>query len=284
MQFVRFEQETLHTRGENHRVGTFRFKNLGEGRPGRRDNFYLRWVLSTGDFFSPRHFHNFDQVRLQVRGTYAFGEDGTMHPGTIGYFPESTPYGPQTSADDTVQLVLQIGAPGGAGYIGEHERVAAVAALAKQGRFEGGRYFAESDRTSTGQDGFEAVWEHASGRRVRYAPKRLEKPLLVHPDAYEWLPVSGAEGVRCKRIWDFGGRTVGCLVYRLGAGATLALAGAQTCWVQDGRGRIVQAGEPPGYAPSDALHLRQGETVHLQAQEETTLLVLTHPVFPEETP
>lgn len=279
MQFICFEEAPLHTRRENHRVGTFRYKDLGQGVGGDPGNFYLRWVLSESDFFSPRHFHNFDQVRLQLRGTFAFGEDGTMHPGTIGYFPESTPYGPQTSSEDTAQLVLQIGAPGGAGYVGEVERTAAVAALNRAGRFSGGRYFPAKDAAGAGQDGFEAAWEQATGRKVRYARRRFERPILVHPEAFDWLPTPGLSRVRHKRLWDFGPRTVGCAVYALEAGAALSLSGPLTAWIRAGAGRCSQGGEVRPYAPSDALHLEAAEHVSLQAQVPSEILALSHPCF-----
>ncbi len=72
MDFVRYEQATLHTRGANHREGSFRYKDLGQGTAGRAENFYLRMVWTEGDFFSPRHMHNFDQVRVQIKGGFSF--------------------------------------------------------------------------------------------------------------------------------------------------------------------------------------------------------------------
>lgn len=281
MQFVSFEDAPLHTRGQNHRVGTFRYKDLGQGTPGHPGNFYLRWVLSERDFHSPRHHHNFDQVRLQLRGTFAFGDDGTMLPGTIGFFPESTPYGPQTSEEDTVQLVMQVGGASGAGYVGEAERTAAVAALHRTGRFEGGRYFGPDGQAGTGQDGFEAAWEHATGRKVRYAKRRFEKPMLVHPEAIEWLPLPQTPGVQGRRGWDFGPRTVGCNFYRIAPGAALELTGPLTAWVQSGAGSVGTGEQARRYAESDALHLQRAESVRLQAETVTELLVLSHPVFPD---
>src|SRR5260221_14711639 len=91
MDIVKYEQAALHTRGVNHREGSFRYKDLGQGTPGRPENFYLRMVWTEGDFFSPRHMHNFDQVRVQIQGKFSFDKDGTMQPGCIGYFPKARP-------------------------------------------------------------------------------------------------------------------------------------------------------------------------------------------------
>ena len=81
MKFVRYAETEIKSRGINHRVGSFRYKDLGEGVPGTPGNFFLRMVWSETDFFSPRHLHNFDQVRVQVQGEFDFATDGTMKPG-----------------------------------------------------------------------------------------------------------------------------------------------------------------------------------------------------------
>ena len=273
MNLVSFEAAPLHTRGTNHRQGSFRYKDLGQGTPGRLGNYYLRIVWTEGDFFSPRHMHNFDQVRVQLAGRFSFDKDGTMHPGGIGYFPEGTAYGPQTSAEDTIQLAMQIGGPSRSGYISEGERQTAVEALSKQGRFEGGKYFANNDTSGGGQDGFEAVWEYANGRRIKYPKKRLEKPLLVNPEAFEWLDVAGAPGVRMKRLWDFGATSLSCSLYRLGAGSALPLAGALTAFVLSGGGAMGDL----RFGKYDALHLVSGEAARVAAREDSELLVMPHP-------
>ena len=72
---------------------------LLHGSEGSPDNFYLSIGVLGGDFVSPRHRHNFDQVRFQLEGTCDFASDGTMRPGSIAYFPGGTRYGPQKSID-----------------------------------------------------------------------------------------------------------------------------------------------------------------------------------------
>jgi hypothetical protein len=275
MDFVSYEAAPLHTRGTNHRQGSFRYKDLGQGTPGELSNFYLRLVWTEGDFFSPRHMHNFDQVRVQLKGRFSFDKDGTMHPGGIGYFPEGTAYGPQTSAEDTIQLAMQIGGPSRSGYISEDERQQAVEALSKRGRFEKGKFHANDDKTGAGQDGFEAVWEYANGRRIRYPKKRLEKPLLVNPEAFEWLEVAGSPGVRAKRLWDFGSSSLSCSLYQLRAGSALSLTGPLTVFVLSGKGAVAEH----RYSQYDALHLAAGEAARIEAGEESELLVMPHPVF-----
>ena len=276
MQLLHHDAIETRQRGTNHRVGSFIFKDLGSGRRGRPDNFLLRLVTSGTDFFSPRHMHNFDQVRVQIRGTFSFDADGLMEPGSVGYFPEGTAYGPQTSREDTVQLVMQIGGPSGNGYLSEAERVSAVDALAAQGEFRGGHYFRRG--SDEGIDGFQAAWEQAQGRAMVYPPKRLQRPLLVEPEAFDWLP-AGPAGVEHKTLVDFGRRTVGVRLFRLAEGAALPLSGPLSCFVETGGGVVESGGERRSCGRFDTLHLEAGESATLKAGLASRLIVFTHPVF-----
>ena len=276
MQLLKHDQIETQRRGVNHRVGSFIYKDLGSGQPGRPDNFLLRLVTSGTDFFSPRHMHNFDQVRVQVQGRFAFDADGVMEPGSIGYFPEGTAYGPQTSREDTVQLVMQIGGPSGNGYLSESERIAAVEALAAQGEFRGGHYY--KGGTGDGIDGFQAAWEHAQGRPMVYPPKRLQRPLLVEPEAFDWLP-GPADGVEEKTIVDFGQRTVGVRLGRMAPGTRFELSGPLSCFLEQGGGEVEAAGLRVACGRFDALHLAAGESSTLHAIRPSQLIVFTHPVF-----
>ena len=287
MQLIRDQETPIKTRGINHRVGTFRYKELGEGEPGTPGNYNLRMVWSQTDFFSPRHRHNFDQVRVQITGTFSFDDDGVMRPGVVGYFPEGTQYGPQTSQMDTCTLVLQIGGPSGNGYLSEAARVAAVEQLAKTGRFEGGRYFSHevpgdgADR-GPGVDAFLAAWEMAHGRTMMYPPERMARPLLLHEDSIDWAAWPGVSGARRKRLWNLGAQTVGLEIYRLEAGAQLPLSGPATCFVQQGEGAVQEGSCGTGlgrFNEQDTLHVGQGEIATLTADEVARILVFTHPVF-----
>lgn len=277
MQTVRYADAELKTRGINHRVGTFKYKELGEGLSGTPGNFNLRMVWSETDFFSPRHMHNFDQVRVQIQGTFHFDNDGSMKPGVAAYFPEGTPYGPQTSREDTATLVMQIGGASGNGYLSEAERVAAVDQLAKIGRFGEGRYFSPGDKAGT--DGFQAAWEFARGRKMQYPPRRFQKPVFTHPDGSAWLPVPGKAGLEHKRLWNFGERTVGLDQYRMAAGASFDLVGAASCFIESGNGRFESPDSQGRFEPFDTIHLQAGEPASFTPDDAAQLLVFVHPVF-----
>ena len=72
------------------REGVFRSRRLLTGDPNSPGNFALQLVNTPETYYSPRHRHNFDQVRYQIEGDFDFTSDGKMHPGDIGYFPEGT--------------------------------------------------------------------------------------------------------------------------------------------------------------------------------------------------
>lgn len=140
MKVVRLEDLALTARTDNAREGRFEFYPLLDGEPGTVGNFALRLSRTYGDFFSPRHRHNFDQIRFQLEGRFDFNRDGRMAPGTIAYFPEGTYYGPQTSSQDSLVLVLQFGGASGSGYMSEEEYNAGIAELKRRGEFRKGAY------------------------------------------------------------------------------------------------------------------------------------------------
>src|SRR5258707_4751281 len=97
-----------------HRSGGIDFKRLLQGTPKTPDNFELSIVRTAGDYFTPRHRHNFDQVRYCIEGTMNYAPGHDLKAGTAGYFPEGTYYGPQCDVSQSQVLLLQLG--GSAGY------------------------------------------------------------------------------------------------------------------------------------------------------------------------
>ena len=97
------------------RAGLFRAQALLAGLEGSPDNFFLQLSQTFSDFASPRHRHNFDQVRVQLKSDADFARDGVMQPGMVAYFPEGVFYGPQSISGESLTLVLQLGGASGAG-------------------------------------------------------------------------------------------------------------------------------------------------------------------------
>ena len=75
-----------------HREGGIQFRYLLEGEEGRRDNYALTLVDIANAFATPRHRHNFDQVRIMMDGSFGFGPSLVQHKGSVGYFSEGTHY------------------------------------------------------------------------------------------------------------------------------------------------------------------------------------------------
>jgi hypothetical protein len=103
----------------DHPMGSVAFNYLlMGGEPGSPENF--RYILGRqeDDFFMPRHRHAFEQIRLPLAGDMNLGEQGILHEGEIGYFPEGVFYGPQDDPlgdPKQLQLVVQFGGASGLG-------------------------------------------------------------------------------------------------------------------------------------------------------------------------
>src|SRR5450759_299051 len=111
MQIVQGAEEPIDETASNVRSGVLRKQHILTGDEKSLGNFKFGLMYQVGDFASPRHRHNFDQFRFQLEGECDFDRNGTMKPGTLGYFPEGAFYGPQTSDKPTVTAVVQFGGP-----------------------------------------------------------------------------------------------------------------------------------------------------------------------------
>ena len=236
MEIVRRIDAPFRPRPDQPREGRFEFSRLLEGEPGRPDNFLLQLSRTWGDYRSPRHRHNFDQIRYMLEGTFNFGRDGKLPPGNVMYVPEGTIYGPQTSDEDTRTLVLQFSGASGSGYVSEASRAAAVAALSERGSFREGVYYPDDETAGLRRcDASEAVWYHVHGRRPRFPKRRFERPMLMNPENYDWI-ASDTEGVWEKLLGVFGERRTRIGFYLLEPGAFLQARGRGIFYVLGGEG------------------------------------------------
>jgi hypothetical protein len=263
-------------RGLEHRGGMFHSRRLLEGEPGTLGNFQLTLGITGGDFYSPRHRHNFEQFRCQIEGTLDFARDGKMRPGMVGYFPEGVPYGPQSQEPDEKPLtaVLQFGGPSGSGYLSAAEVAAGRDELMKIGVFKDGVFRRNDDvagRRNT--DGYQAIWEHVHGQPMRYPKGRYEKPVFMDAANFTWMPAADEPGVAERLLGVFTERRTAAAFLRLEAGAAHAATGDGIYLVISGSGR---AGEQP-YRRFTAVHLRRGETLRFAADAPSVLLHYTLP-------
>jgi hypothetical protein len=181
----------------DHPRGTVSFNYLLMGDRSKPLENY-RYILGRqeADFTMPRHRHTFEQIRFSVVGDMNLGEQGILHEGEIGYFPEGQTYGPQDDPfepgeDKRLQLVLQF--PGASG----------LGMAAGRGR---------------GPGNAEAQRERRERRPTKFPRARYQSVIKMHPDRYNWLPVPGADGVERKFFGSFSERAFWIDMIKIDAG------------------------------------------------------------------
>jgi hypothetical protein len=255
------------------RGGKFEVKYLLLGEPGSRENFGFYHSRNSSDLVSPRHRHNFEQIRIQLRGAITYARTRKMTPGMIGYFPEGAYYGPHDGTDDCELIVFQFGGSSGLGYMSEAEFQANMQELkAAGGAFQDG-YFTRvgPDGRKINQDAYEAVWEHARRRPITYPDPRYDQPIFMDPPSFPWTP--GEPGISSKLLGAFGEAGPRIAVHRLAPQARLGLAPHSIYFVLTGRGH---AGADP-YRVHTALHLARGEEGSLAAETESEAIHIALP-------
>jgi hypothetical protein len=253
-------------------------KRLLDGAPGTPDNYLLNVVRSNGSYVSPRHRHNFDQVRLVLDGTVCVSPGRDMHAGQVGYFPEGTYYGPQDDAGRTwTIMIVQFGGASGEGFMSPEQALAAKTALGEEGEIVGGIFRRKSGAGKKNQDAYEATWEKCTGRRLVYPPPRYEAPVIVEPGGFDWKPV-GEGGVTRRSFGVFTERETKLESWRIPAGTTWAAPSkraVQLFFVLKGEGDC--AGQP--YYRHGAVEARSGERAAFTAKTDTEILLLVMPTI-----
>jgi hypothetical protein len=263
------------------REGTFRSRRILNGTPGTPGNFSLQ-IGDTPTYHSPRHRHNFDQVRFQLEGDFDFATDGVMKPGSIAYFPEGTHYGPQSGDSHSATLVLQFGGASGSGYISPEEYEQATVELAKSGTFAKGVYTRlKPDGAKINKDAYEAVWEQVNGRPLVYPRERYLRPVFMDPEGFEWIAVEGQPGVSSKLMGEFSERRTRVEFFRVEPGAELPLEKHSIYFVARGAGTVEASGAHGlrAFEARTTIHLGMGEQASATAAEMSEILHIGLPRF-----
>ena len=210
---------------ENEQVGSMREGKLDQkhllfGEDGSPNNYDLNMGLTGGGGWrTPRHRHNFDQIRYVIQGRLPYTETEVLEEGWVGYFPESVPYGPQERAEGLRTMVLQCGGASGQGYLSVAQREATNAELNKTGEFKKGLYHStDANGVVQVQDGSQAIFEHAMGHQLEFATPRYTDVIAMNPQAYDWLPHRDP-GVWEKQLGSFTERDLRIGFLRLDHGA-----------------------------------------------------------------
>jgi hypothetical protein len=246
------------------------------------DNYRLSFTRQTGPFYSPRHAHNFDQIRMVLGGgPMNYGPDHWIQPGEIAYFPEGTPYGPQDYDTERYGVTFQFGGASGSGYISLERMLEGMEALKAFGTFEKG-VFHRTGEAPRGmrreRDSYEAVWEHVNGRPLEYPKPRYDEPILMKPSHFAWQDDPDQVDVAHKRLGTFSERLLEIAMLRAGAGASAnipARHGTQIGVVIAGTGT---AGKH-ALREHAAFSLERNEGVVLTASSELQLLLVGLPMF-----
>jgi len=254
------------------------------GADGTRDNYRLSFTRQTGPFYSPRHAHNFDQIRMVLGGgPMNYGPDQWIQPGEIAYFPEGTPYGPQDYDTERFGVTFQFGGASGSGYISLERMLAGMEELKPFGTFEKG-IFHRSGELPHGmrreRDSYEAVWEHVNGRPLEYPKPRYDEPILMKPRHFSWQDDPDQVDVSTKLLGTFSERRLEIAMVRVGADARAripARRGTQLGVVIAGQGR---AGERE-LRRHAAFSLDRDEALVVTAASELELLLVGLPIFAE---
>src|SRR5881628_2235150 len=121
------------------REGVLELKVLLTGQDGNKNNYVIMMNRTgSGGWGTPRHRHNFDQLRYILKGTYPYAPGKRMPEGWIAYFPESVHYGPQDRPEGLEMVTFQFGGASGNGFLSVKQREAANEALKKKGEFKKG--------------------------------------------------------------------------------------------------------------------------------------------------
>lgn len=258
-----------------HRKGSIAFKRMIAGVPGAADNFHWTLVRVGAGYYTPRHRHNYDQVRLALSGRTSISPGVWLKEGQVGFFPEGTYYGPQENTEEGIVLALQGGGASGGGFLAMEQLRDGRAALEAEGRFEDGVFIRETGDGARNQDGYEAVWEKVTGTKLEYEPARYETPILMNPESFAWQ-ADVAPGVDCRRLGSFTERGTALSYYRLSKGAQVELNG-------DGRRHLGFVVSGAGASAEDALRagsafdVTLGQHATISAGEAMLLFVVALP-------
>ena len=203
------------------RDGKLDQKFLLQGFDDSPNNYLLNVGLTgAGGWGTPRHRHNFDQIRYVLKGKYPVSPHKVMDEGSVAYFPESVHYGPQDRPEGLEMMVIQFGGASGAGFLSTPRREAANETLKAKGEFKGGVFtWIDEKGQKHNMDGAVACYEEATGKKMVLANPRYDDVIMMDPESYEWIE-SGIPGVSTKLLGTFTERNTKIGFIKVDAAAT----------------------------------------------------------------
>ena len=255
-------------------------KTLLQGSEGSPDNYLLVLVREGMVATTPRHKHNFDQLRMTISGRTNYGPKRWIEPGEVAYFPEGVHYGPEECEGNRVGFTLQFGGASGSGFMSRRQVNEGREALKQLGTFKDGVFYRENPGPNERQtqDGYEAIWEYINKRSVEYPKPRYDEPVLMRPANFAWNDDPVQRGVSAKLLGVFTERRVEISMFRVTNGASGILGprgGISLACVLQGTGIV--DGEP--IAALSSFEVASTMVAEVRATEDLELLVVGLPLF-----
>jgi hypothetical protein len=262
------------------RDGKLDQKFLLEGEDNSPNNYLLNvGITGSGGWGTPRHRHNFDQIRYVLKGKYPVSPHKIMGEGSVAYFPESVHYGPQDRPEGLEMMVIQFGGASGSGFLSTPQREAANKRLEAKGEFKSGIFTWYDDKGQKhNMDGSAACFEEATGKKLTFAAPRYDDVMVMEPEAYDWMK-SDMPGVSTKLIGTFTERNMQMRFVKLDAGSTFNTGiRSQIEVLFMSKGSITVDGKT--YGEKTAIELLPSDApVAIKANAESLLFSVTLPHF-----
>jgi len=276
---IRHPSEAPRTNTGKTREGEMDDKVMLEGREGTPGNYRLLLENPVTDWKTPRHRHDFDQIRYAIQGDFNYAPGKWLREGSVGYFPEGVYYGPQVKPAGTKLALFQFGGPSGSGYSSNRQKKAAYEQMLKEGKFEGGVFtYIDAQGRKHNQDAAEARRERITGRKIDYRP-RYEDLIIMNPAHYAWLTDPKNSAVHYKWLGSFTERGLKVGFVRLEQGASIHIgehAAPEMLLVLSGK--VGVAGKACAAHTAISVEAREGP-VALKAAEASELIYLKLHVF-----
>ncbi len=259
---------------------------LDTGLAGVRMDY--TWISHSKGYGTPRHRHTFDQIRYTLSGVRQ-QDDLEMREGECGYFGEGVAYGPQLQEEPCVGLILQYQGPSGIPYLTHTELdLARQRLIAEGGTFAKGIYTkVKPDGTKINMDSHAACFEAITGTKMEFPKSRYDRPVIMKPQHYQWVPDRKHAGVEHKHLGTFGEYCSGVRLTRLLPGAKIPAQlreDAQVLYLVEGSidyaGKTWQGGKTQDkgaymYIPHD------GEVEAMSSQTGGTFFIISLPMLAE---
>lgn len=262
------------------RSGTLDQKFLLQGETGSPNNYLLNVGLTgSGGWGTPRHRHNFDQIRYVLKGKYPASPHKIMDEGSVAYFPESVHYGPQDRPDGLEMMVIQFGGASGSGFLSTPDREAANKRLESKGTFKDGIFTWVDDKGQKhNMDGSAACFEEATGQKLVFHPARYDDVVMMDPEGHAWME-TGTPGVQTKHLGTFTERNTVIRFIQVAKGATFATGSRDQIEVLFmSKGKVTVGGQ--SYGPKTGIELLPSDpSVDIKAEEDALFFSVLLPKF-----